>query len=120
MPWSKVKDATLLGVGGGIATEVAGPCFVNQAVSMADGVIGYQLYGDPGAIVGSVLSGAAANKLNSVDSTTSIKQISHESGYEEIPSYSSQHVNGYTVTEKRNVKQREPYYKEPQQKKIDK
>ena len=75
---------------------------------------GYYVGGDYGAIVGSIAGAAAADKYHKAypEHTRVIPpEQTHET------SYSQQRVNGGTVVETRNVRQREPSSKEPKQKK---
>ena len=78
------------------------------------GMAGYDVTwrGDFGAIVGSIAGSAIADKHHKAYAP----KISHtNSEYEEVPEtiHSSQRVNGGTVVETRNIRQRGPSYKEP-------
>jgi len=115
MPVSEVVDGTVKGVLGGAAMRLAGASIINNAVSTLGGMAGYYIGCDYGAIVGSIAGAAAADKYHKVypEQTRLIPpEQTHET------SYSQQRVNGGTVIETRNVRQREPSYKEPKQKKM--
>ena len=115
IPISEVVDGTVKGVLGGVAMGVAGPSIINNAVSTLGGMAGYYVGGDYGAIVGSIAGAAAADKYHKAypEHTRVIPpEQTHET------SYSQQRVNGGTVIETRNVRQREPSYREPKTEKM--
>ena len=115
MPMSEVVDGTVRGVLGGVAMGLAGPSIINNAVSTLGGMAGYYVGGDYGAIVGSIAGSAVADKYHKAypEQTRVLQpEQTHET------SYSQQRVNGGTVVETRNVRQREPSYKEPKTKKM--
>ena len=116
MPWSEVASGASYGVLGGIAGGIAGPSLLNNAIGTAGTYIGYKVAGETGAAIGGVLSSAAADKINPSYRASANQTESHRSDNGETPSYSQQRVNGGTVIETRNIRQREPSYKEPKQK----
>ena len=122
MPISEVAEAAVLGIGGGIASGLAGPSIVNNLIATGTAGLGYQLYGERGAVIGNIIGASLADKYNpSYASYTNKKKTrtdKKKSEYEEIPSYSNQRVNGGTVIETRNTQQREPSYNEPKQPKL--
>jgi hypothetical protein len=115
MPMSEVVDGTVRGVLGGVAMGLAGPSIINNAVSTLGGMAGYYVGGDYGAIVGSIAGSAVADKYHKAyPEQTRVIPPEQTHG----TSYSQQRVNGGTVIETRNVRQREPSYKEPKTKKM--
>ena len=112
MPWSEVASGTAYGIAGGVAGGIAGGRLINNAILSAGSYIGYKVGGEAGAAIGGILSSSVADKMNPSYKPSTKKTESHKSGYEEIPSYSQQRVNGGTVTETRNIKQREPSSKQ--------
>jgi hypothetical protein len=115
IPVSEVVDGTVKGVLGGVAMGLAGPSIMNNAVSTLGGMAGYYVGGDYGAMIGSIAGAAAADKYHKTypEQTRVIPpEQTHET------SYSQQRVNGGTVIETRNVRQREPSHKEPKQNKM--
>ena len=81
---------------------------MNAAITSAAGSIGYQIGGAPGALIGGAVGTKFSEKINNAHKSTTTRNESHESGYEETPRYSQQRINGGTVVETRNVRQRAP------------
>ena len=108
IPWSNVVDGAVKGVIGGVAVGIAGPSMMNAAITSAAGSIGYQIGGAPGALIGGAVGAKFSEKINYAYQSTTTQKESHEPGYEEIPSYSQQRINGGTVVQTGNVRQRAP------------
>jgi hypothetical protein len=64
LPLSKVGEATLYGLGGGIASGLAGPSLFNNAISTAGAGIGYAVGGDTGGLIGGLIGSGVADKIN--------------------------------------------------------
>ena len=64
MPWSDVASGTFTGITGGIATGLAGPSIVNNALAGAASYVGYQMGGEKGAAIGNLLAAGIADKIN--------------------------------------------------------
>jgi hypothetical protein len=103
-----MPDGTLKGVIGGVAVGVSGPSMMNAAITSAAGSIGYQIGGAPEALIGGAVGAKFSEKINNAYQTTPTRNESRESGYEEIPSYSQQRINGGSVVQTRNMRQRDP------------
>ena len=112
MPWSDVASGTFTGITGGIATGLAGPSMINNALTGAASYVGYQIAGKKGAAIGNLLAAAAVDQINPSYASTTNKQT-HTSDYEEILSHPNQRVNGGTVVATTNIKQQKPPHKEP-------
>jgi hypothetical protein len=117
MPWSDVASGTFTGITGGIATGLAGPSIVNNALAGAASYVGYQIAGEKGAAIGNLLAAAAVDQINPSYASTTNKQT-HTSDYEEILSHPNQRVNGGTVVATTNIKQQKPSHKEPKKTKM--
>ncbi len=64
MPMREVAEAAALGIGGGIATGLAGPSMINNRRTTGTAGIGYQLYGEKGAVIGNIIGASIADKYN--------------------------------------------------------
>ena len=64
MPISEVAEAAVLGIGGGIASGLAGPSIVNNLIATGTAGLGYQLYGERGAVIGNIIGASLADKYN--------------------------------------------------------
>jgi len=64
LPFSKVGEATLYGLGGGIASGLAGPSVLNNAISTAGAGIGYAIGSDTGAIIGGLIGSGVADRIH--------------------------------------------------------
>ena len=117
MPWSDVASGAAYGIAGGVAGGIAGGSLINNAILSAGSYIGYKVGGEAGAAIGGILSSSVADKMNPSYKPSTKNTESHTSGYEDIPSYSQQRVNGGTVVETRNIRQRAPPRAEPKQSK---
>jgi hypothetical protein len=103
IPVSEVVDGAVKGDLGGVAMGLAGPSIINNAGSTPKGMAGYYVEGDYGAIVGGIAGSAVADKYHKAypEQTRVIPpEQTHET------SYSQHRVNGGTVIETRNVRQR--------------
>ena len=97
MPWSKVAKGAALGVAGGVATGMAGPSLMNNAISTAGGMIGYYVAGETGAVIGSLAGSGIADKYNKpYAGKTNINP--HNLEYEEIPNSSRVGSSGTVIS----------------------
>ncbi len=96
MTWSDVASGTIVAIGGGIASGLAGPSILNNAIGSAGAYLGYQVAGEKGAMIGNIIAAAAADKLNPSYASTTNKQT-HKSDYEKVSDYQNQRVKGVTI-----------------------
>jgi hypothetical protein len=118
MPWSDVASGTAYGIAGGVAGGIAGGSLINNAILSAGSYIGYKVGGEAGAAIGGILSSSVADKMNPSYKPSTQNTESHTPGYEEIPSYSQQRINGGTVVQTKTVRQKAPTKTEPKQSKL--
>ena len=95
MPISEVAEAAVLGIGGGIASGLAGPSIVNNLIATGTAGLGYQLYGERGAVIGNIIGASLADKYNpSYASYTNQKKTRTDKKNQNMRKYPAIQING--------------------------